>query len=152
MSDCGRVEVELDEAVEPFGLVVVAVPLLGVWFCGAAGVVLCSGVAVFSGGFSGEVVVEVDGLATLLDCDDCVDALPVLEDDTPGPSCADGLHVSAMCFTLVTAKLLFDIVEDCVLPVLLADAEAVDSLPVVAPISSTLCPTWSFRSAVEPFS
>ena len=91
-----------------------AVPLLGVWFCGAAGVVLCSGVAVFSGGFSGEVVVEVDGLATLLDCDDCVDALPVLEDDTPGPSCADGLHVSAMCFTLVTAKLLFDIVEDCV--------------------------------------
>jgi hypothetical protein len=135
-----------------------------------------SGIALLAGGFSGvPVVVEVEGLVTLPlaleegevedcddevagdvedwdDCDDCEAALlsELGLEETPEPRPADGLQVSAMCFTPVAVKLLLDIVEDCVWPLLLAEAEAVASLPVVAPISSTLWPTCAFRSAVEP--
>ena len=122
MLDCGCSETEL---VEPFALVVDAVPALGVWFCGAGVVWFCSGAALFNGGFSGVVVFGFVGLATLpaawpaavLEAGVCEDALLWEEvvDETPGPRFADdGLHVSAICFTLATVKVLFDMVDDWV--------------------------------------
>ncbi len=64
--DCGCSEIELDELlVEPFGFVEAAVPVLGVWFWGVVVLWFCSGVALFSGGFSGVVVFGLVGLATL---------------------------------------------------------------------------------------
>jgi len=60
--------------------------------------------------------------------------------------------VSAMCFTFVTVKFLADEDEDCVWPVLLADADEVVSVPVIVPESWTWCPTCCFRSDVAPFS
>jgi hypothetical protein len=73
-------------------------------------------------------------------------------EETPDPKADEGLQESAMCFTLVTVKLLFDIAEDCVWPVLLAEAEVLASLPVVAPIIWTCFPTSAFKSAVDPLS
>jgi hypothetical protein len=174
LCDCGFSDTLLEEPVVPLGLVDVAVPELGVWFCGGVVLWLWSGVALLAGGFSGvPVVVEVDGLATLPlaledgeaedwdedaagdveDWDDCADAIASVLglEETPDPSAAEGgVQVSARCFTLVAVKLLFDIVEDCVWPVLLAEAEAVASLPVAAPVIWTCFPTSAFRSAVEP--
>lgn len=64
--DCGCSEIELDELlVEPLGLVEVAVPELGVWFSGLVVLWVWSGVALFSGGFSGVVLFGFDGVATL---------------------------------------------------------------------------------------
>ena len=172
--DCGCSAIELLE-LELFGLEV-AVPALGVWFCGVVTLWFCSGVAVLVVEFSGVVVVEV-GFATLpaawplvlLEAGVCealaepatppvVDCAPLsaagLCDDTPEPSCDDGdaLQVSAMCFTLVTVKFLPADADDCVWPVLLAEADEVVSLPVVVPDSCTWWPTCCFRSAVAPFS
>ncbi len=172
--DCGCSEIELlEELVEPFGFVEVAVPELGVWFCGVVVLWVWSGVALFRGGFSGVVLFGLAGLATLpeawsvalLEAGGVVVAAPATPaldwellslagfDETPEPSAdEDELHVSAMCFTLVTVKLLFDDAEDCVWPVLLADEDAVASLPLVVPVSCTSCPTCAFRSAVAPLS
>jgi len=75
--------------------------------------------------------------------------------ETPDPSCDEGddaLQVSAMCLTLVTVKFLADEDEDCVWPLLLAEAEAVVSLPAIVPESWTWCPTCCFRSEVAPLS
>ena len=75
-------------------------------------------------------------------------------EETPDPRDDDGeaLHVSAMCFALVTVKVLPAEEDDCVWPVLLAAAEDVESLPEVVPLSWTWCPTCCFRSEVAPFS
>jgi hypothetical protein len=74
LCDWGCSETLLDEPVVPFGLVEVAVPELGVWFCGVVVLWVWSGVTLLAGGFSGvPVVVEVDGLATL-------PLVPLLED------------------------------------------------------------------------
>ena len=115
------------ELVEPFGFVWVAVPGLGVWSCGVGVVWLCCGVAVLIEdelelGFVEPATLAEDCPVALLD--KAGDALcaplaapvtpPVVADDTPGPSCADGLHESAMCFKLVTVKVLPVAVEDCV--------------------------------------
>jgi hypothetical protein len=77
------------------------------------------------------------GEATLLVALLCGAAWSVAE-DTPGPTCADPLlQVSAMCLALVTVKFFEVEVDDCVWPVLLAEADEVVSVPVTAPISST---------------
>lgn len=153
--DCGFSEIEVDDEllVEPLGFVDVAVPALGVW--------LWSGVALV--GFSGDAVLEFVGLATLpaaapvalleaggvLDC-----ALLSLDGlaETPEPSAEEeGLHVSAMCFMLVTVKFFDDDADDCVWPVALADEDAIASAPPVVPLSWTWWPTWAFMSDVAPF-
>lgn len=155
--DCGCSEIELDELVEPLGLVEVAVPELGVWFCGVVVLWLWSGVALFSGGFSG-VVFGLVGLATLPEAwpvalleaggvlvvapatpaADCELLWPDGLDETPEPNAEEeGLHVSAMCFMSVTVKFLLDDADDCVWPMLLADEAAVASLPLVVPVSCT---------------
>ncbi len=124
--DCGCSEIE-EELLELLGFVEVAAPALGVWFCGGGVVCVWSGVALFSGGFSGVVLFEFAGLATL------PEACPVeLGDaDTPLPSWDDdGVHVSAMCFTFVTVKFLLVDEDDCVWPVGLAAAEALVSAPL----------------------
>ena len=134
---------------------------------------LWSGVALFSGGFSGVVLFGFVGLATLPEAwpvavleaggvEVAAPATPALDwellsldgfDETPEPNAdEDELHVSAMCLTLVTVKFLLDDAEDCVWPMLLADEEAVASLPLVVPVSCTSCPTCAFRSDVAPFS
>jgi len=103
--DCGCSEIELLE-VEPFGLVEVSVPALGVWLCGVVVLWVWSGVAAFVVEFSGVGVVDV-GFATL---PAALLAAGVWDPETPDPSCEDGdaLHVSAMCFTFVTVKFLAD--------------------------------------------
>jgi hypothetical protein len=179
---CGCSEIELLELfeVEPFGLVEVAVPASGVWLWGGVVLWVWAGVAVFVVEFSGVVVVEV-GFATLPAdspvwllvagvwdevCEPALPATPpvvdcalfpafgVWEPETPDPSCDDGdaLQVSAMCFTLVTVKFFEVEDEDCVWPLLLADADELMSLPVDVPESWTWCPTCAFRSDVAPLS
>jgi hypothetical protein len=133
------------------------------------------------GGFSG-VVLVLDGLATLLeelDVDWLGEALlglvalpatpPVAEDWlallpaafasvlgealTPDPTCAEPeLHVSAMCFRLVTVKDFPAAEDDWVCPLALTEADDDVSLPVLAPINWTWWPTCCFRSLVAPFS
>ena len=57
---------------------------------------------------------------------------------TPEPTCAEPeLHVSAICFTLVTVKDLPAADVDCVCPLALTEADDDVSLPVLAPINWT---------------
>ena len=73
--------------------------------------------------------------------------------ETPEPSSdgGDGLHVSAMCFTLATLNVLPDELGDCVWPAL-GGVEALVLLLATLPMSCTLWPTCCFRSLVAPVS